>query len=1042
MPNINFRFTIQPYQSQAVNSVVKVFDTQPFQVSNKFRRDLGNMPSQSSLFMPNFEGDDIAAGYANADITLSEAQIFKNIQSIQQRNNIIVDQDIDKSLGRCTLDVEMETGTGKTYVYIKTMFELNKLYGWSKFIIVVPSIAIREGVFKSFSMMENHFMETYHKKARVFIYNSSNLSELDSFSRSADLQVMIINMQAFNSFDASKNKDGRGGNEAARIIFSERDDFGSRRPIDVIAANKPIIILDEPQKMGGEKTQDALRQFNPLFTLNYSATHKDKHNLVYVLDALDAYNNKLVKKIEVKGFDLENLKGTDQYLYLAEIILSPKVPPRARIELEIKYNKFIKRETRIVDIDDNLYVLSRELEQYKGYHINEISPGGLSENDLGYISFTNGVKLYVGEVKGNISEKDIRRVQIRETIRSHFKKEELLFSRGIKSLSLFFIDKVEYYRKYNEIGEEINSEYGDIFEEEYNHILEEYISIGNTAYSNYLKNIETSKTHTGYFSIDKDGRKVNSKTTKGSDITDDVSAYDLIMKHKERLLSFEEPVRFIFSHSALREGWDNPNIFQICTLKQGGTSTTNKRQEVGRGLRICVDQSGNRMDYSLLGNEFEEINQLTVIASEGYKDFVSSLQREITDVLYERPTKASIEYFEGKIIGAGDYKKIITKEDATCIYFYLVQNKYIDSKGTILQSYYDDKNNDCLQPLEADLVNHTEDIHKLIQAIYNPRILEDMVSNVDTTKIKENPLNDNFYKQEFQKLWKCINHKYTYTVDFDSKELINKSINYINKHLFVTTLQYTVTTGIQERVLSAEVVKSGQAFKESNMESQQLTSSINGSVKYDLVGKVATSTNLTRKTVVKILKSISSKKFDLFKVNPEEFISKVSSLINEQKATMIVEDITYNLTDKVYESEIFTAEKYKDYTKAIKSSKHIQDYIFTDGLAENSVENRFAKSLELDSKVVVYAKLPRGFKIPTPVGNYTPDWAIAFEKDSVKHIFFIAETKGDMSSLSLRPIEQAKISCAKKLFNSLSNQDLVYHEVDSYENLMAVMESI
>ena len=413
MPNINFRFTIQPYQTQAVNSVVKVFDTQPFQVSNRFRRDLGDMPSQSSLFMPNFEGEDIAAGYANADITLSDALILKNTQSIQKNNNIIVDQDIDKSLGQCTLDIEMETGTGKTYVYIKTMFELNKLYGWSKFIIVVPSIAIREGVYKSFSMMENHFMETYHKKARVFVYNSSNLSELDSFSRSADLQVMIINMQAFNSFDASKNKDGRGGNEAARIIFSERDDFGSRRPIDVIAANKPIIILDEPQKMGGKNTQDALRQFNPLFTLNYSATHKDKHNLVYVLDALDAYNNKLVKKIEVKGFDLENLKGTEQYLYLSEIKLSPKVPPRARIELEIKYDKYIKRETRIVDVDDNLYVLSKELEQYKGYHVSEISPGGLSENDLGYISFTNGIKLYVGEVQGNISEKDIRRVQIR-----------------------------------------------------------------------------------------------------------------------------------------------------------------------------------------------------------------------------------------------------------------------------------------------------------------------------------------------------------------------------------------------------------------------------------------------------------------------------------------------------------------------------------------------------------------------------------------------------------------------------------------------------
>lgn len=463
--------------------------------------------------------------------------------------------------------------------------------------------------------------------------------------------------------------------------FSARDDFGSRKPIDVIAANRPIVILDEPQKMGGKKTQEALKEFHPLFTLNYSATHKEHHDLVYVLDAMDAYRMKLVKKIEVKGFDIHNLRGTDGYLYLENIIISPKKPPMARLEFEIKYDKSIKRETRIVGVDDDLYALSKEMEQYQGYHINDIDP------IRGVVTFTNGAEIHTGEALGDVSEKDIRRVQIRETIRSHFEKEKELYNRGIKTLSLFFIDKVENYRKYDEEGNEVNSEYGQMFEEEYISILNEYLTLFNTPYNQYLKQIDVHATHAGYFSIDKKGHKVDSKTKRGSDFSDDESAYELILKDKERLLSLDNPVRFIFSHSALREGWDNPNVFQICTLKHGGDSTTNKRQEVGRGLRLCVNQSGDRMDEQVLGSDVQGINKLTVIASDGYKDFVSSLQNDIKDDLYERPTKATVEYFQGKRIKIGDDVVTITSDQANAIYFYLVKNSYIDEDGHVTDAY-------------------------------------------------------------------------------------------------------------------------------------------------------------------------------------------------------------------------------------------------------------------------------------------------------------------------------------------------------------------
>lgn len=1021
MADMKFKFTIQGYQTDAVDSIVKVFAGQPFQDKVSYRRDTGTTKIERNILNYNLSDEELYIGFANAPVVLNENQLLKNIQCVQNDNNIKQSSNLSKHMGCCSLDVEMETGTGKTYVYIKSMFELNKLYGWSKFIVVVPSIAIREGVCKSFETMQDHFMEYYGKKARFFVYNSKNLADIDNFSSSADLSVMIINVQAFNA----RGKD-------ARRIRMELDEFGSRKPIDVIQANRPIVIMDEPQKMGGNATQESLKEFNPLFAMNFSATHKEHHNLVYVLDALDAYKMKLVKKIEVKGFDIKNLHGTDGYLFLEGIIVSPDKPPMARLEFEIGYNKSINRETRIVKVDDDLYALSKNMEQYQGYHINEIDP------IRGMVSFTNGVTTYTGEVQGDVSEKNIRRVQIRETIRSHFEKEKELFDKGIKTLSLFFIDKVENYRKYDDDGNEINSEYGQIFEEEYNDILNEYLTLFDTPYEQYLRSIDVHATHAGYFSIDKKGRKVDSSLKSGTDISDDESAYDLILKDKEKLLSFDTPVRFIFSHSALREGWDNPNVFQICTLKHGGDSTTNKRQEVGRGLRICVNQTGDRMDESELGSEVQKINQLTVIASDGYKDFVSSLQKEIRADLYERPTKATPEYFDGKRLRVGEQVITITSDQAHTIYFYLAKNDYIDEDGHVTEKYRTDAENKVLAPLPDKIKNIADGVHALVQGIFDEHALDGMIEDGNATKVQDNKLNENFYKKEFQTLWSYINHKYTYTVEFNSDELIKKAIAHIDEKMFVAQLQYMLTKGMQGEDWSADKVKSGAGFVAETTHTYDLERSEGSQVKYDLVGKVAEGTHLTRRSVVAILKSISPFKFAMFKNNPEEFIAKAIRLINEEKATMIVDDITYNQTSGVYDSAIFTAEKNKDFSRAVVGKKNVQDYVFPDSDGEKAL----ASEMDLDDKVVVYAKLPRGFQIPTPVGNYAPDWAICFQKGTVKHIFFIAETKGTMETLSLKPIEQAKIKCAKKLFNELSTDDVVYHDVDTYQHLLDVMEAI
>ena len=1023
---MKFKFKTQPYQQEAVENICKVFDGQPYMDMVRYTRDLGIKKTsnivQTSIF-DYYEKDD--NGFENAKILLNEYQILENIKEIQKANNYKISNALDSGFGRCSLDIEMETGTGKTYVYIKSIFELNKIYGWSKFIIVVPSIAIREGVKKSFEMMEEHFMDEYGKKARYFIYNSKKLIELDNFASSSDIQVMIINAQAFNA----KGQD-------ARRIGKELDEFQSRKPIDVVARTRPILIIDEPQKLGGGATQNSLKKFNALFNMNFSATHKKQHNLVYCLDALDAYNKSLVKKIQVKGCEVKNLRGTNSYLYLQEIVLSTTKPPMAKLELEINYNKSINRETRNLGIGEDLYKWSKGMEQYKnGYIISDIN------KQTNTITFLNGNVLHVGEVVGDDTEKNLRRLQIRETIASHFSKEEILFSKGIKCLSLFFLDEVANYRDYSRYDEK--GDYARIFEEEYKNILNDYLNNFETPYIKYLKNIRVEDTHKGYFSIDKKtGHIINSDDKKETG-SEDISAYDLILKNKERLLSFEEPTRFIFSHSALREGWDNPNVFQICTLKPGGDSAIAKRQEVGRGLRIAVNKLGDRvdLDYCKDRSTFLKINQLTIVATDSYKDFVADIQKDIKINLADRPTKATVDFFINKRITNGKDELILNNEKAMDIRSNLKLFGYINDDSFLTQKYYEDKTNNNLKELIGDYATYTDSIYKLLQGIFDSKALEDMIGDDRKSKYKENPLNNNFKKKEFETLWNQINHKYAYMVNFDSEELIAKSIDAIDEKLYVAELKGIVTTGEQIMYIDESKLNNGNSFNAGTSKTEFFKGSNGNYIKYDLIGKIKDGTTLTRKTIVKILQGIKPNTFDKFKKNPEDFISKTIKLINEQKATMVVDYITYNIAEGKYDNDIFTANQINiEYDKAFKANRAIQDYIVTDGYADKSVERKFAEDLDNANEVCVYAKLPKRFTIPTPVGDYTPDWAIAFNEGSVKHIYFVAETKGSMESMNIRKIEETKIACAKKLFNNLKLCGNTRYDVDdSYQELLNIL---
>ena len=1008
---MKLQFKHQSFQRDATQAVIEVFRGQPRQDALTYRMDMG----KGFLAIET-------QGFRNHYITLSDEALTENIREIQKGQDL---QPIDRlhrdANDTLALSIEMETGTGKTYTYIKTMYELYKHYGWTKFIIVVPSVAIREGVIKSLETMADHFAEEYGERMQHFVYDSARLTSIDQFASDSKIHVMVINTQAFNATGAD-----------ARRITMKLEEFAWRRPIDVIAETRPILIIDEPQSVLGadkkNKTRQGLVQFNPLFSLLYSATHRkdDVYNQVYRLDAIDAFNKRLVKKIEVMGVEQVGTTATNGYIYLDAIVLSKKKgeAPRARINFDTTTKVGLRTATRLVDMGFNLYTESGELEAYHDGYIVEAIDGV-----KGCIRLSNGQEIYEGQALGAITEDIVRRIQIRTTIQKHFEREKQLYKQGIKVLSLFFIDSVEKYRIYEAGGETRKGRWAEIFEEEYQAVLNENIDLFmDEEYKQYLNNISAEKTHAGYFSQDRKGKMIDSKVKRGETAANDPDAYQLIMRNKERLLSFNEPTRFIFSHSALKEGWDNPNVFQICALKQSD-SEVKKRQEVGRGMRLCVNQQGERQDSDLLGDGVYDINILTVIANESYKDFSEALQKELAESITSRALLVNADLFIGKtIVKANGEKQTLSSSQAATIMEELISAGYV-KKQKLTDKYFEEKKSGSLMLDEWQ--GEQEAIFKILDKVFDPEVLK-----VDNGRGKKTAIfqKERFDKKEFQDLWTRINSKTYYEVDFETEELINRAVHGLNSSLHVTEIHIAITTGSLANIKSKEELEAGRAMQVNKKQNIKVNEAVASGVRYDLLGELVQRTGLKRSTIAAILKKIKAETFGMYRKNPEEFIIRAGNIINDKKAISVIEHITYHKMEQHYEGNIFSEQELRGRIgiDAIQSEKSLYDLVVVDS---QGIEKQFAEQLEQQQAVEVYTKLPRGFYINTPVGKYNPDWAIVFREGEMKHIYFVAETKGSEEVTQLRAVEHAKIECASRHFASISNSQIKFGVVKNYSTL-------
>jgi len=1007
---MKLKYKYQRFQADAARSVTDIFRGQPYKEGAEHIIDQGTNGGMFTL-----------TGFGNERLLIGAEQMTENVREVQRRWDLKPIDHLQGNANSPMFTIEMETGTGKTYTYIKTMYELNKLYGWSKFIVIVPSVAIREGVAKSFDTMQEHFAQEYGRRYQYFIYNSKQLSKIDAFAQDGGLHVMIINTQAFNT---SLNEDKN--NAAARIIFSKRDEFGSRRPIDILAKTNPIMIIDEPQSVLGANKDNATRKgiakFCPLFSLLYSATHRkgDIYNMVYRLDAMDAYNKQLVKKITVKAITQVGSTATNGFVYLEEIVVS-KGNPKARLSFDTKTATGTKQTSRLVDEGFDLYEQSGRMEEYRNNYIVESIDG-----HAGTVRLLNGMTLNEGEATGQVNEDALRRLQIRETIRTHLERERSLFGKGIKVLSLFFIDHVENYRQYGKEGT-TGGKFATMFEEEYGHVVEELqTSFGDEAYIRYINKWTAEQVHSGYFSKDKKGNFINPKIGRGEEGSNDESAYDLIMKDKERLLSFDEPVRFIFSHSALKEGWDNPNVFQICTLKDTANEIK-KRQEVGRGMRLCVNKDGERQDADVLGEDgVFDTNILTVIASESYDHFAKALQTDFAESMGDRPVVITPTLFADTVwVDSANVSHTVTVDQARKIYNQLIKRDYVDDDGKLTDKYWADKK-DATFTIGEELEELKDHVLRQLDTVFNPQSIK--IENARKTK-EQHFIEDAFYKKEFQALWKRINVKTYYTVDFETDELIKKAVKAIDDHLSVTQIRVIVQQGSLDKIPDKESLQAGVAMTQGKTTTVKVNEVVTGSVKYDLIGQLVERTGLTRRTIVSILKGIRPATFLQFKQNPEEFIIKAGNIINDEKAIAVIEKITYEKTNQTYDKDIFseTTLRGKIGVNAIESTKSLYDLVVVDS---EGVEKQFAKDLEKEDDVVVYTKLPRGFYISTPMGHYNPDWAVCFREGTVKHIYFIAETKGnEWKTSDLRGAEKAKIECAARHFKTICQSGSVVYDV-------------
>ena len=968
-----------PHQKAAWEAVVSLFAGQescftPFTMPQV--QDF-NAAGQADLGL--FSGQQ---GVANR-LVLTEEELLNNLKQVQLKNGLQPSGALDKNDLHYT--VEMETGTGKTYVYLRSIYELYQAYGMTKFIIVVPSLAIKEGVKKSIEITREHLSDIYKEtKVDAFIYDSGNLEQVRSFAESSHIQIMVINIDAFRRSFTDPTKENK-----ANIIHRYNDRLEGQKPIELIAQTSPVVIIDEPQSVDTTaKSAEAIRSLNPLFTLRFSATHRDRHLPIYRLDAVDAYNQKLVKEIAV----LEVLPEDDHntaYIALLDVRNKNGVV-EARLEYDVLTKKgSIKRERKWLQQGADLHELTKN-GLYEGYIVKDI--GAVPGNE--WVDFTSQPEIIaLGKSIGGVDELAMKRLQIRKTIETHLKRELALNPLGIKVLSLFFIDRVANYRVYDDEGQPGLGIYGQIFEEEYLKLARhpQY----QTLFGELDWDTHVSQVHDGYFAAD---RKGVAKDTSGK-TQDDESAYDLIMKDKERLLSMKTQLRFIFSHSALREGWDNPNVFQICTLNES-TSVIKKRQEVGRGLRLAVDQSGERV-----ADAGFTINTLTVVANESYADFVTALQREIEEDdgirfgMIEPHSFANIAVTDEQ--GELGYLGV---EQSGKLFDYLLQENYIDKKGKVQDS--------LKTALKHDLLKLPEEF----AAVQQPAqlILKKIAGGLDVKDAsKEHVAQPNkqvILGADFKELWDRIKYKTIFQVDFDLEKLV-KDCAAEMRRMLVSKPKFTTTTAtitMDESGLGVKDVQELSELYDANY--LQIP---------DVLSYLQNKTQLTRKTLARIL--IESGRLTDLKKNPQKFIENSLQIIQRKKMHALVDGIKY---EKVGEQEFYAQELFLEHELKGYLEQNMQESpkgLYSHILYDSGTESEFAKGLEKNPQVKLYTKLPGWFKIDTPLGGYNPDWAILIDKDGTDRLYFVVETKGSLFTEDLRLTEQDKIRCGEAHFAALDS---------------------
>ncbi len=1000
------------HQLDAVNAIVDIFQGQEkceaiFTVNAP--KSLVTYPYLYERQNSSFDG----IGYGNS-LVLSEHTLLQNVQKIQLGNGLKVSSSNEIDIDHLDFTVEMETGTGKTYVYLRTIMELYQRYGFSKHIIVVPSIPIKEGVYKSLQITQTHFKELYNNvQYGFFIYDSSKLNEVRSYATNSGLEIMVINIDAFRKSFKDSSKLSK-----ANIIHRYNDALGCK-PLDLIKSTNPIVFVDEPQTtMNTDLGKTAVRNLNPFTIIRYSATHREKKNLMYKLNAVDAYEKKLVKQIEVGSIETE---GANNQPYIRLLNIKPSHgSPIAQIEVDSLVRGAIKRKKISVRKNDDLEQKTKRTE-YAGYIIKSIH--GIKGNQ--YIDFTSReeiIKLH--ESIGGVNETQIKTAMISRTIEEHLDKELRLNPQGIKVLSLFFIDEVARYRQYDEDGNPKNGEYAQIFEQEYSRLIQKpkYKDLLQCSYE-----LDASEVHSGYFSIDKRSKRdrpkekfecykdSNKRITKADEDT-----YSLIMRDKEALLSFNSKLRFIFSHSALKEGWDNPNVFQICTLRDLGGSPITPRQQIGRGLRLCVNQNGERVLS-------QEVNILSVMATESYREFAQKLQEEIeadTGIKFgiiEPGTFADI------VVGKHENSHMLYlgQEGSTRVFHHLINYRYIDQEGIIQEKLKID--------LKENMVNLPEEISKEIYT--EKQVLKRLKNAAGKLEIKNKDyrvkvnLNRRMLDNaDFHELWKRVKYKTTFSVNFDSNELIQACIEDINKlppqrpKIHYTKSKILMNTGGVE-------VDDQSASRETSILDCQIM------FLPDIVGYLQNETHLTRKTIVEILTNCTT--LEYFKVNPQGFIKSCIDIIKDKMHLHIIPGIKYQRIgdSQFFNQELFEKEELFRYLddSSVRSTKSPYEFVVCD----SKVESRLTEQFEQSPNVTFYSKLPSWFKIDTPLGTYNPDWVLSWmDRDQEKLFFFIAESKGSIRESDLRGNEEAKFKCGKKHFKALNSDSelILINEIKNIED--------